>query len=136
MEQWKIVRGCGNKYMVSNLGQVKRLSTIEKWGSRGKRTIPESIKMPAKVAGYFRVTLSDKKVRNFFVHRLVAEYFVKGRSKKRYQVNHIDGIKTNNSASNLEWCTPLENSRHAHKSGLIPRWKYAIVEGKKVVVKL
>ena len=33
-------------------------------------------------------------------------------------MNHIDGDKLNNAASNLEWCTQSENQEHAYKMGL------------------
>jgi hypothetical protein len=68
--------------------------------------------------GYRMVTLRNngKQVQRF-VHRLVAQYFVDGFSSG-LQVNHIDGVKTNNAASNLEWVTAKENLRHAVRSGL------------------
>ena len=57
---------------------------------------------------------------NFKVHRLVAWEFVPYRRNFNIQVNHIDGNKLNNYYDNLEWVTPLENTRHAVDKGLRP----------------
>lgn len=54
------------------------------------------------------------------VHRLVAKAFVPQKDGC-HVVNHIDGNKSNNSADNLEWCTPKENMRHGFEHGLCYR---------------
>jgi hypothetical protein len=68
--------------------------------------------------GYARITVSfEGKIKRFSVHRLVAEHFVPNPDNKPV-VNHLDGVKLNNSASNLEWCTHSENHQHAYLHGL------------------
>ena len=68
--------------------------------------------------GYNTVGLQiNKKKKMFFVHRLVAEYFVAPK-RGNLQVNHIDGNKQNNDFRNLEWVTPSQNTKHAYDNGL------------------
>lgn len=52
------------------------------------------------------------------VHALVCSAFHGNRPSPLSEVNHIDGNKRNNCASNLEWSTRSENMRHARESGL------------------
>lgn len=53
------------------------------------------------------------------VHRLVASAFVPNPDPSvLLEVNHIDGNKTNNDPSNLEWVTSSQNSQHAFRNGL------------------
>lgn len=55
--------------------------------------------------------------RNRLYHRIIAECFVPNPHNKP-DINHINGIKTDNRAENLEWCTRSENVIHAYKTGL------------------
>ena len=62
--------------------------------------------------GYLQVQLSKNgKVKHFFIHRLVATYFIDNPDNKP-EVNHKDGNHLNNSVDNLEWATREENINH------------------------
>lgn len=70
--------------------------------------------------GYLSLTLrKNNKQVPCAVHRLVAEAFLGG-PHPDLDVNHIDGDKTNNCIENLEWCTRVDNVRHAVRTGLRP----------------
>lgn len=115
MEEWKKIKGYP-RHEISNFGRVKNLGTFTEHKLVGiYHSKPRILKTsPHKTLGYCFVSLSkDKKYKKFLVHRLVAEYFIKGKSKYRNQVNHIDSNRSNNHHSNLEWVTPKENQNHA-----------------------
>lgn len=68
--------------------------------------------------GYRYVSLSKEgKSRSFYVHRLVSQHFILP-IKNKPQVNHKNGIKTDNRVANLEWCSDRENKKHAVNTGL------------------
>lgn len=72
-----------------------------------------------EVAGYQRTGLVQSGVkRTVLVHRMVALAFLPSPADGQTQVNHKNGVKCDNSISNLEWCTPAENQRHAAETGL------------------
>lgn len=100
-EQWKDIN---SRYQVSNLGNFK-----------GPRGLLKPVKMNN---GYLAVWLG--KGNQFLAHRLVANAFVPGMTKRKCIVNHIDGNKENNVYTNLEWCTYAENTEHAVRIGLQP----------------
>lgn len=119
-EQWRHINGYNGLYMVSNWGRVKsaneNLGEMPNGGSRIKQGRFLSLR-PSK-DGYVRVSLHKAKKQSMkLVHRLVAEHFLKARPGKD-QVNHKNGIKSDNGVVNIEWCTKLENQRHAIKTGL------------------
>lgn len=64
--------------------------------------------------GYSIVTLfKDNKSKNLKIHRLVATAFIPNKNSLP-QINHINGIKTDNRVENLEWCTSNENIKHRY----------------------
>lgn len=120
-ECWKDVNGFEGVYQISNKGNLKSSDRYVdgKSGSRrfqkGKYQKPEITRK-----GYHRYTLSisrNQSVRKL-AHVLVAEHFISENNHKA-QVNHKDGNKDNNSIENLEWCSNLENMRHAIENGLV-----------------
>lgn len=101
VEIWKDVPGYEGHYQVSSLGNL----VSHKY----------KIRTPLKLysnRGYLRVHLRLNNVRkSFYVHRLVAFVFI-GNQHGKSEVNHIDGNRTNNRLSNLEWVTAHENATH------------------------
>jgi hypothetical protein len=68
--------------------------------------------------GYLRIGIIINKIpQQFSVHRLVAECYLPNPNNLP-EVNHNDGIKTNNHVSNLYWCTSSQNKPHAYDTGL------------------
>lgn len=117
-EMWRDIEGYGGNYQVSNYGRIKSKKKI--------------LKTFLSTNGYYRVRLySNKKGREYKVHRLVAKAFIENIDNKPI-VNHKDGNKLNNNANNLEWCTQAENIKHALKSGLKKRLFIAENELKKM----
>lgn len=120
-EEWRDIAGYEGLYQVSSLGRVKSLEREYHcgWFNKQKRKQLEVILvMYPNRDGYLRCRLclngSSKEV---YVHRLVAKAFVKNKFNKK-EVNHIDGVKSNNSVENLEWATRSENIKHAFSTGL------------------
>ena len=121
LEVWKDIKGYEGLYQVSNLGRVKSLERIIIKKNGKKQTIRERILKPkTEWNGYLRITLANGsgKKKSFFVHRIVCEAFHENPEDKPC-VNHIDENKTNNVASNLEWCTVTENINHGTRNARV-----------------
>lgn len=124
MEQiWKDIPEYEGRYQISNDGRVRSLERKVYLESRGiYRTVKEiTLKGSPDTLGYPTVALwKENKLDMRRVHRLVAEMYVPNQDNKP-QVNHIDGDKTNNNFTNLEWVTMSENIKHAYKTKLIDK---------------
>lgn len=89
------------------------------WSGQSKKFMSQSLDKD----GYCKVSLrsSDlppKKCHRYSVHRLIMENFFPFEGMENFQVNHIDGDKTNNKIENLEWVSCKENIHHAIMTGL------------------
>ncbi|WP_295677299.1 NUMOD4 domain-containing protein [uncultured Empedobacter sp.] len=119
METWKDIKGYEGLYQVSDSGNVR---SLDRRYSNGKGECFRKGKVLQKMhvsSGYHAVGLYLNKVlRQHLVHRLVSVAFIKNTNNNAC-VNHIDGIKTNNTVENLEWCSHSENTIHAFKIKLI-----------------
>lgn len=87
--------------------------------------------------GYLYVDLyKNNKAKRFYIHRLVAKAFIPNPENKP-QVNHKDGNTKNNTTSNLEWVTALENVEHASKVlNVLSAYKNANEKRKKKVAQI
>jgi hypothetical protein len=106
--KWKKIKNY-SKYKISNKGEIINTKT----GRYMKQTLS------GRNLSYLTVNLygDNKKPARFYVHRLLAENYLKKVVGKNH-VNHKDGNKMNNVITNLEWCTPYENNKHAQEKGL------------------
>ena len=114
-EEWKDIKGFEGIYMISNLGRVKSLSRKKRKNKNSKYFLTkEKILKPRPTRlGYQNIVLFKNSVRtSFAIHRLVAIEFIPNPEKKA-EVNHINEVKDDNRASNLEWMTRIENLRHS-----------------------
>lgn len=90
-------------YQVNEIGEVRTLNYEHKG-------ITRILKQSKTEKGYLKVNINGKPKR---VHRLVAKTFLDDFDNK-LEVNHKNGIKTDNRVENLELVTSKQNSWHRH----------------------
>lgn len=104
MEIWKPVVGFETTYEVSNLGRVRTL------GARSNGQPSGLVMKPGlNLQGYHQIMLMDRK--RHTVHLLVLQAFA-GPRPGGMEINHKNGVKTDNRLENLEYCTKSENNTH------------------------
>jgi hypothetical protein len=109
IEIWKPIEGYDGWYEVSNIGRVRSFYISP--NSNKRLHNPRILKGWKNPDGYPSVRLSGRKM--FSIHRLVALAFIPNPDNKP-QINHINGIKSDNIYTNLEWIDNRENQIHSY----------------------
>lgn len=92
-------------YSASKCGKIKNLET------------GNILSVVKQKSGY--CVFNTRRFGTAYVHRAVAEIWIPNNDLSKDQVNHIDGVKSNNHLDNLEWVTRSENMQHAADTGLL-----------------
>jgi len=104
-EEWRDIENYVGRYKISNLGRRKNKS-----GKIQKSRIKKK---------YNTARLFDEGIyKEMSVHRLVATAFIPN-TYNLPEVNHINGVKSDNRTENLEWSTRSDNVKHAIETGLM-----------------
>lgn len=115
LKGFKQIKGYEGLYEINKEGKVYSLSCSNRFKSK------QGFKKPyIDVHGYIKISLTkNKKSHLHSIHRLLMQTFHPVEDDRKLQINHKNGIKGDNRLENLEWCTPLENVRHAIREGLV-----------------
>lgn len=114
-EEWKDITGYEGLYQVSTLGNVRSYDKEVPCRGGKTRLIKGKVLTPTRCGnGYVKIMLIKDGIRkNKIIHRLVAEAFIPN-TDGFTDVNHINEVKTDNRASNLEWCSKFYNNHYSH----------------------
>lgn len=138
-EIWKDIKGYDG-YQISNTGKVKSLAKQRITSIAVKWYREKLLYIGIGTHGYKCINIRMGGLQSpLLIHRLIAMAFIPNPENKP-QVNHINGVKTDNRIENLEWCTCIENARHAVRTGLFcinqDHLKTIQDKGKKIVLNL
>jgi len=134
-EKWKEIDfspdATMHKYAISEMGKVKSYAVHKENGRILKKGI---------INGYnsVAVKLESGKNKSYYVHRLVAEHFLKNRKPDDRYVIHLDYDKTNNQVYNLKWASQIVSAKHNNLNPAVIKRKttgYKLTESKVRVIK-
>jgi hypothetical protein len=117
-EKWKAIEfpktvRLKKKYLVSNSGKI--VSYLDK----PKKARALKLK---EIEGYPCISVRMHGVKkSLFVHRLVADAFLKKKKAKQDFVLHLDHDKRNNNVSNLKWAGIKEQVEHRKSSPAVKK---------------
>lgn len=99
------------------------LYEVSSWGRVRNKKYKNMLRPALTKKGYFSTVLRNDSNGQITTptHRLIRYQFDQISEYKKYQVNHINGNKTNNHYKNLEWCLNSANNKHAEMLQLVGR---------------
>lgn len=116
--EWLPVPGFEGCYEVSSTGVVRSLDRGVRTQHGSRTTHGVVLKPRLNRAGYLRVNLSvEQRHCARTIHTIVAAAFHGEKPSAQHHAAHYDGNKLNNSASNIRWATPQENSDDQRRLG-------------------
>lgn len=118
LEQWRDVIGFEGFYQVSDGGNVRSCDRVIIRSFFESKIKGFNRKQFIDPDGYLCIRLYKNAVaKRFTTHSLVMRAFV-GDGLEGFEINHKNGIKTDNRLENLEYCTSSQNTQHAYDMGL------------------
>ncbi|PGA79627.1 hypothetical protein COL94_28860 [Bacillus wiedmannii] len=117
----KDIKGYEGLYEIAENGKIFRKECVIEYADKNGRKHNKKIKRKELKQhvheGGCQVSLSKNGKRKcVLIHRLIAQTFIPN-TENKFQVNHVNGIKTDNRVSNLEWVDITENQKETVKRG-------------------